>query len=234
MRMRNISLFVGTMLVSALAGSLDRPETGPRCRSRNYRAAARCHHAPPGSKRHANPNDSGPHRPENPHRAVLRFCQQAQLHHVLASKNPSRTFRPTPARVSTPCPLQVQGLSDNLEEIKSRIGKLNQQLVDLQNSVQSIDSRLAGGAPTSTPAGSSAPSGRPGSASNGAAPMSAPAGPTSLRRHSLLQRPPRSHQRQIRSRPLRISGLSQVLRRHRPRLQRPVLARRNRLRAEKL
>jgi len=42
---------------------------------------------------------------------------------------------------------QVQGLSDNLEEIKSRLGKLNQQLVDLQNSVQSIDARLAGGAP---------------------------------------------------------------------------------------
>jgi len=50
---------------------------------------------------------------------------------------------------------QVQGLSDNLEEIKSRIGKLNQQLVDLQNSVQSIDARLAGG----TPAGISAPTG---------------------------------------------------------------------------
>src|SRR5260370_10819188 len=28
---------------------------------------------------------------------------------------------------------QVQGLSDNLEEIKSRLGKLNQQLLDLQN-----------------------------------------------------------------------------------------------------
>jgi len=42
---------------------------------------------------------------------------------------------------------QVQGLSDNLEEIKSRLGKLNQQLVDLQNSVQSIDARLAGGSP---------------------------------------------------------------------------------------
>ena len=39
---------------------------------------------------------------------------------------------------------QVQGLSDNLEEIKSRLGKLNQQLVDLQNSVSSIDARLAG------------------------------------------------------------------------------------------
>ncbi len=40
---------------------------------------------------------------------------------------------------------QVQGLSDNLEEIKSRLGKVNQQLVDLQNSVQNIDSRMAGG-----------------------------------------------------------------------------------------
>jgi len=48
---------------------------------------------------------------------------------------------------------QVQGLSDNLEEIKSRIGKLNQQLVDLQNTVQSIDARLAGGTPAGTPSG---------------------------------------------------------------------------------
>jgi len=58
---------------------------------------------------------------------------------------------------------QVQGLSDNLEEIKSRIGKLNQQLVDLQNSVQNIDARLAGGTPVGAPAptgaGASAPSG---------------------------------------------------------------------------
>jgi tol-pal system protein YbgF len=59
---------------------------------------------------------------------------------------------------------QVQGLSDNLEEIKSRLGKLNQQLVDLQNSVQSIDARLAGGSPASSaPAtngsGTSAPAG---------------------------------------------------------------------------
>jgi tol-pal system protein YbgF len=49
---------------------------------------------------------------------------------------------------------QVQGLSDNLEEIKSRLGKLNQQLVDLQNSVQSIDARLSGGGPSSAPTGS--------------------------------------------------------------------------------
>jgi len=38
---------------------------------------------------------------------------------------------------------QVQGLSDNLEEIKSRLGKLNQQLVDLQNTVQSLDAKIS-------------------------------------------------------------------------------------------
>src|SRR5215467_4789826 len=41
---------------------------------------------------------------------------------------------------------QVQGLSDNLEEIKSRLGRLNQQLVDLQNTVQSLDAKVSGGA----------------------------------------------------------------------------------------
>ena len=46
---------------------------------------------------------------------------------------------------------QVQGLSDNLEEIKSRLGKLNQQLVDLQNSVQTLDAKISG-AGTSAPA----------------------------------------------------------------------------------
>src|ERR1700737_1040231 len=45
---------------------------------------------------------------------------------------------------------QVQGLSDNLEEIKSRLGKLNQQLVDLQNTVQSVDAKISGGG-ASTP-----------------------------------------------------------------------------------
>jgi tol-pal system protein YbgF len=45
---------------------------------------------------------------------------------------------------------QVQGLSDNLEEIKSRLGKLNQQLVDLQSSVQSIDSKVSGSSPANT------------------------------------------------------------------------------------
>ena len=70
---------------------------------------------------------------------------------------------------------QVQGLSDNLEEIKSRLGKLNQQLVDLQNSVQSIDARLAGGNPNGAPAGT--PTGAAAPPTPGAAATSAPSGP---------------------------------------------------------
>jgi tol-pal system protein YbgF len=54
---------------------------------------------------------------------------------------------------------QVQGLSDNLEEIKSRLGKLNQQLVDLQSAVQSMDSKVSGSAPSSTSPTNATPTG---------------------------------------------------------------------------
>jgi len=37
---------------------------------------------------------------------------------------------------------QVQGLSDALQEMQARVGKLNQQLTDTQNSIQSIDAKL--------------------------------------------------------------------------------------------
>ncbi len=67
---------------------------------------------------------------------------------------------------------QVQGLSDNLEEIKSRLGKVNQQLVDLQNSVQNIDSRISGGGPSAAPQNS--PSG------TNVSPSSGPSGSTIL------------------------------------------------------
>src|SRR5439155_19406740 len=82
---------------------------------------------------------------------------------------------------------QVQGLSDNLEEIKSRLGKLNQQLVDLQNSVQSVDAKISGAAAPApatglaTPTASSA-SPRPASSASSPAssvlPASAPSADT--------------------------------------------------------
>jgi tol-pal system protein YbgF len=46
---------------------------------------------------------------------------------------------------------QVQGVSDNLQELLARMGKLNQQLTDIQNSIQGIDSKLSTGAPGSSP-----------------------------------------------------------------------------------
>jgi tol-pal system protein YbgF len=75
---------------------------------------------------------------------------------------------------------QVQGLSDNLEEIKSRLGKLNQQLVDLQNTVQSLDAKVSGGsAPSSgaSPTAYSQPAGGPAS-SAGPASSGAPSADT--------------------------------------------------------
>jgi TolA-binding protein len=68
---------------------------------------------------------------------------------------------------------QVQGLSDNLEEIKSRLGKVNQQLVDLQNTVQSLDAKISGGSPSipsSAPGPGVASSSSPSAAPSGAAP----------------------------------------------------------------
>jgi len=71
---------------------------------------------------------------------------------------------------------QVQGLSDNLEEIKSRLGKVNQQLVDLQNTVQSLDAKVSGGptpsgaAPSTTPGSAGAPTGSSSPTASGPAP----------------------------------------------------------------
>ena len=69
---------------------------------------------------------------------------------------------------------QVQGLSDNLEEIKSRLGKLNQQIVDLQNTVQSLDAKISSGGgtvpssnPTATPTAGGSTSPAYGAASPG-------------------------------------------------------------------
>src|SRR5437879_3193618 len=78
---------------------------------------------------------------------------------------------------------QVQGLSDNLEEIKSRLGKLNQQLVDVQNSVQSLDAKISGAAAPAPATGLATPTsstGSPratGSAGSSPGPTGIPAGP---------------------------------------------------------
>lgn len=66
---------------------------------------------------------------------------------------------------------QVQGVADNLEDVKARIGKLNQQLAEMQGTLQSLDAKLATPAPApgatpppTGPGGAAAPSGPPPSA----------------------------------------------------------------------
>jgi methyl-accepting chemotaxis protein len=38
---------------------------------------------------------------------------------------------------------QIHGISDSLQETRARMGKLNQQLADLQNALRAIDAKLA-------------------------------------------------------------------------------------------
>jgi tol-pal system protein YbgF len=41
---------------------------------------------------------------------------------------------------------QTQGLADNVQDIQARVGKLSQQVTDIQNLLQSIDAKVSGGA----------------------------------------------------------------------------------------
>jgi tol-pal system protein YbgF len=57
---------------------------------------------------------------------------------------------------------QVQGLSDNVADLQARVGKLDQKLTDIQNTLQNVDSKLASPAPSpgsASPATMNGPSG---------------------------------------------------------------------------
>jgi tol-pal system protein YbgF len=47
---------------------------------------------------------------------------------------------------------QVQGLSDNVADLQARLGKLDQKLTDVQNTLQNVDSKLAAPPPAAAPA----------------------------------------------------------------------------------
>jgi tol-pal system protein YbgF len=65
---------------------------------------------------------------------------------------------------------QVQGVSDNLQDMLARLGKLNQQLTDAQNAIQGIDAKLAANAPP--PATGPDTAGSPPPDTSGTAPVS--------------------------------------------------------------
>ena len=66
---------------------------------------------------------------------------------------------------------QSQGLWDNMQDLQARVGKVSQQVSDVQNLLQSIDAKIPGGTATATPTGSaSAPP--PSGAASAAPPIS--------------------------------------------------------------
>jgi tol-pal system protein YbgF len=48
---------------------------------------------------------------------------------------------------------QTQAISDNLQVVQSRVGKLSDQVTDLKSLLQSVDAKLSGGAPSSAGSG---------------------------------------------------------------------------------
>jgi tol-pal system protein YbgF len=69
---------------------------------------------------------------------------------------------------------QVQGLSDNVADLQARVGKLDQKLTDIQNTLQNVDSKLASPAPAPAPA---LPPPAAMSSPNGTIPTIPPGGP---------------------------------------------------------
>jgi tol-pal system protein YbgF len=65
---------------------------------------------------------------------------------------------------------QVQGLSDNVADLQARLGKLDQKLTDIQNTLQNVDSKMAGSPTTAAPPAAGMP---PGPVASSAPPASA-------------------------------------------------------------
>ena len=169
MRLRNIAIFMGFILVAAICGSL----VGPRPAQAVAREIIELQHDVTtllqGQKDLAT-------QMTQDHTVMKTLVEQTgdnvgKLNGTISSmqKSVQDVQANSGARLDT-MSTQVQGLSDNLEEIKSRLGKLNQQLVDLQNTVQSLDAKISGTAPapattptsgnyTPAPAGGGAPVG---------------------------------------------------------------------------
>jgi len=65
---------------------------------------------------------------------------------------------------------QVQGIADNVADLQARLGKFDQKLSDIQNTLQNVDSKLASPAPAAIPAAGGAPGPGPGSTASAASP----------------------------------------------------------------
>lgn len=78
---------------------------------------------------------------------------------ALVEKTVQEVQANTGARIDT-MTTQTQGLSDNVQDIQARVGKLSQQMNDIQGLLQSIDGKISGGSapPAAAPSADGAPS----------------------------------------------------------------------------
>jgi tol-pal system protein YbgF len=177
MRTRNLFFFAGAMFLSAVAGSL----VGPRPALAVAREIIELQRDVTSLLQGQKEIQTQMTQDHTVQKTLIEQSSDTvkQLNSTMSSlqKSVQDVQANSGARLDT-MSTQVQGLSDNLEEIKSRLGKVNQQLVDVQNSVQSIDSRLAGGSPTATPS-TSLPNGASSSPTSSLQPSTpaAPSGP---------------------------------------------------------
>ena len=154
MRVRNIAIFSAAVLAGALGGSL----VGPRPAEAVARELVELQHDVTSLLQ--GQKDLSTQMTQD-HTVVKTLVEQSgetvgKLNGTMSAlqKSMQDVTANSGARLDT-MSTQVQGLSDNLEEIKSRLGKLNQQLVDLQNTVQSLDAKISGGGAGAAPTGAS-------------------------------------------------------------------------------
>src|SRR5712664_3987783 len=145
MRVRNIAIFSAAVLAGALGGSL----VGPRPALAGSREIIELQHDVTSLLQ--GQKDLSTQMTQD-HTVMKTLVEQSadtvgKLNGTMGAlqKSVQDVQANSGARLDT-MSTQVQGLSDNLEEIKSRLGKLNQQLVDLQNTVQSLDAKISSGA----------------------------------------------------------------------------------------
>jgi tol-pal system protein YbgF len=156
MRVRNIAIFSAAVLAGALGGSL----IGPRPAEAVAREIIELQHDVTSLLQ--GQKDLSTQMTQD-HTVMKTLVEQSgdtvgKLNGTMSAlqKSMQDVTANSGARLDT-MSTQVQGLSDNLEEIKSRLGKLNQQLVDLQNTVQSLDAKISGGGSATPSTGASNP-----------------------------------------------------------------------------
>src|SRR6201981_2232741 len=101
----------------------------------------------------------------------------------LVEKTAQEVQANTGSRIDT-MTTQTQGLSDNVQDIQARVGKLSQQMNDVQGLLQSIDAKISGGAPP--PSAAAAP-GAGGAADDNSAGGGNPGAPAPIPADTLYQ-----------------------------------------------